>query len=85
LEKNHARQNGLVALCERSHFIVWFCWGPSLVLSRTLSAGIYGQILFAVSPLLALGYVLFSAFESEEEEKSKRSKKADFNMEGHAE
>jgi uncharacterized membrane protein len=43
------------------------------------------QILFAVSPLLVLGYILLSAFESEEAELSKRRKKADFNLEGHAE
>ena len=43
------------------------------------------QILFAISPLLVLGYVLLSAFESEEDEQVKRSKKSDFNLEGHAE
>ena len=39
----------------------------------------------AVSPLLALGYVLLQAFESEEVENVKRNKKSDFNLEGHAE
>eukprot|EP00429_Kryptoperidinium_foliaceum_P085230 CAMPEP_0176184914 /NCGR_PEP_ID=MMETSP0121_2-20121125/1071_1 /TAXON_ID=160619 /ORGANISM="Kryptoperidinium foliaceum, Strain CCMP 1326" /LENGTH=60 /DNA_ID=CAMNT_0017523325 /DNA_START=59 /DNA_END=241 /DNA_ORIENTATION=+ len=43
------------------------------------------KIIFAISPLLALAYVLYSAFEPEEVEKTKRSKKADFNLEGHAE
>ena len=43
------------------------------------------QLLFALSPLLALGYVLFSAFETEEQENRKRNKKSDFNLEGHAE
>jgi len=43
------------------------------------------QIVFAMSPLLALAYVLYSAFESEEDERSKRQKKSDFNLEGHAE
>lgn len=43
------------------------------------------KILFAVSPLIALALVLISAFESEESEVQKRSKKADFNLEGHAE
>jgi hypothetical protein len=38
-----------------------------------------------MSPLLALAYVLYSAFESEEDEKTKRQKKADFNLDGHAE
>jgi hypothetical protein len=43
------------------------------------------KLLFAMSPLIALAYVLISAFESEESEESKRKKKADFNLEGHAE
>eukprot|EP00540_Astrosyne_radiata_P012755 CAMPEP_0116847480 /NCGR_PEP_ID=MMETSP0418-20121206/14458_1 /TAXON_ID=1158023 /ORGANISM="Astrosyne radiata, Strain 13vi08-1A" /LENGTH=61 /DNA_ID=CAMNT_0004478931 /DNA_START=97 /DNA_END=282 /DNA_ORIENTATION=- len=43
------------------------------------------KLLFAVSPLLALGYVLLSAFESEEMEDRKRKKKTDFQLEGHAE
>eukprot|EP00980_Cylindrotheca_fusiformis_P011884 scaffold2830_cov131-Cylindrotheca_fusiformis.AAC.5 len=43
------------------------------------------KLLFAVSPLLALGYVLISAFEPEELEDKKRKKKADFNLEGHGE
>ena len=43
------------------------------------------KIIFALSPLIALAYVLISAFESEESEESKRKKKADFNLEGHAE
>jgi hypothetical protein len=40
---------------------------------------------FAVSPLIVLGYILFSAFEPEEVEVKKRTKKSDFNLEGHAE
>eukprot|EP00538_Stauroneis_constricta_P008080 CAMPEP_0119557564 /NCGR_PEP_ID=MMETSP1352-20130426/9200_1 /TAXON_ID=265584 /ORGANISM="Stauroneis constricta, Strain CCMP1120" /LENGTH=60 /DNA_ID=CAMNT_0007604687 /DNA_START=49 /DNA_END=231 /DNA_ORIENTATION=+ len=43
------------------------------------------KILFAVSPLIALGYVLLAAFESEENETAKRNKKTDFNLEGHGE
>lgn len=43
------------------------------------------QLIVAMSPLLALAYVLISAFESEEEEAKKRNKKSDFEMEGHAE
>jgi hypothetical protein len=43
------------------------------------------QIIVAISPLLALGYVLFMAFENDDEESKKRSKKSDFNLEGHAE
>ena len=42
-------------------------------------------MIFAISPLLALGYVLISAFESEEAENKKRNKKSDFNLEGHGE
>eukprot|EP00535_Pseudo-nitzschia_heimii_P003137 CAMPEP_0197173298 /NCGR_PEP_ID=MMETSP1423-20130617/290_1 /TAXON_ID=476441 /ORGANISM="Pseudo-nitzschia heimii, Strain UNC1101" /LENGTH=62 /DNA_ID=CAMNT_0042622093 /DNA_START=106 /DNA_END=294 /DNA_ORIENTATION=- len=43
------------------------------------------KFVFAMSPLLVLGYVLMTAFESEEDELTKRNKKTDFNMEGHAE
>jgi hypothetical protein len=43
------------------------------------------KLLFAVSPLLALGYVLFSAFETPEAEALKRRKKGDFELEGHGE
>jgi hypothetical protein len=43
------------------------------------------QVLFALSPLLALGYVLFSAFEDPEAEALKRKKKGDFELEGHGE
>lgn len=43
------------------------------------------QLFFAISPLLALGYVLVSAFEPEELEDKKRKKKTDFNLEGHGE
>ena len=43
------------------------------------------KLIFAISPLIALAYVLISAFESEESEEQKRKKKADFNLEGHAE
>lgn len=43
------------------------------------------QLLFAASPLLALAYVLFSAFEAPEAEALKRRKKGDFELEGHGE
>jgi hypothetical protein len=43
------------------------------------------QLLFAASPLIALAYVLMSAFESEEAEGNKRKKKTDFQMDGHSE
>jgi hypothetical protein len=43
------------------------------------------QIIFAVSPLLALGYVLMGAFEEGDAEQTKRKKKSDFNLEGHSE
>eukprot|EP00543_Licmophora_paradoxa_P004478 CAMPEP_0202446770 /NCGR_PEP_ID=MMETSP1360-20130828/5340_1 /ASSEMBLY_ACC=CAM_ASM_000848 /TAXON_ID=515479 /ORGANISM="Licmophora paradoxa, Strain CCMP2313" /LENGTH=62 /DNA_ID=CAMNT_0049063449 /DNA_START=103 /DNA_END=291 /DNA_ORIENTATION=- len=46
---------------------------------------IAGKLIFAVSPLLVLGYILLSAFETEDVEKRKRSKKADFELDGHAE
>lgn len=43
------------------------------------------QLLFAVSPLLALGYILLSAWEDPEAEEVKRRKKTDFQLDGHAE
>ena len=43
------------------------------------------QLLFAISPLLALGYVLMMAFEDPEAENIKRRKKTDFQLEGHSE
>jgi len=42
-------------------------------------------MVFAVSPLLLLGYILLTAFETEEQEVNKRNKKSDFDMDGHAE
>lgn len=43
------------------------------------------KLLFAISPLLVLAYILISAFEDETAEDQKRKKKTDFNLEGHAE
>ena len=45
----------------------------------------YSQLLFAASPLIALIYVLISGFEAEDKEMSKRKKKTDFQLDGHAE
>ena len=42
------------------------------------------KVLFALSPLLALFYVVFTGFETEEEEAAKK-KKSDFQLDGHAE
>ena len=42
------------------------------------------KLLFALSPLLALFYVLLSGFESAAEENKKRLKKG-FSLDGHAE
>ena len=42
-------------------------------------------MIFALSPLLLLGYVLMTAFEDEDQELEKRNKKTDFDMDGHAE
>jgi hypothetical protein len=42
------------------------------------------QLLFAVSPLIALGYILLSAFEDPDTEEIKRKKKTDFELDGHA-
>ena len=44
----------------------------------------FSQILVALSPLIALGFILFSAFESPEAEALKRKKKG-FQLEGHGE
>jgi hypothetical protein len=43
------------------------------------------QLLVAASPLIALGFILFSAFEDPEAEALKRRKKGDFQLDGHAE
>lgn len=43
------------------------------------------QLLFAMSPLIALFYVIYTGFEPEEVEQKKRSMKGDFQMDGHAE
>ena len=42
------------------------------------------KVFFALSPLLALFYVLLSGFESEDKENAKRIKKG-FSLDGHAE
>jgi hypothetical protein len=39
----------------------------------------------AASPLIALGCILFTAFEDPEAEALKRRKKGDFQLDGHAE
>jgi len=63
----------------------------TMILSFTLELTYFAcflypsQILFAMSPLLALGYVLYTGFDDPEEEKVKRSKKTDFQLEGHDE
>eukprot|EP00566_Odontella_aurita_P030384 CAMPEP_0113567006 /NCGR_PEP_ID=MMETSP0015_2-20120614/23037_1 /TAXON_ID=2838 /ORGANISM="Odontella" /LENGTH=64 /DNA_ID=CAMNT_0000469355 /DNA_START=107 /DNA_END=301 /DNA_ORIENTATION=- /assembly_acc=CAM_ASM_000160 len=43
------------------------------------------KLLFALSPLLVLLYVLVSGFETDEKESEKRNKKTDFALEGHGE
>jgi len=43
------------------------------------------KMVFALSPLLVLAYILMTAFESDEAELKKRNKKTDFDMQGHAE
>lgn len=42
------------------------------------------QILLALSPLFVLAYILYSAFETPEQEALKRRKKG-FELEGHGE
>ncbi|GMI04540.1 hypothetical protein TrVE_jg11794 [Triparma verrucosa] len=41
------------------------------------------KVLFAMSPLLALFIVIYTGFESKEEEMKRRNKKEDFTLEGH--
>eukprot|EP00569_Conticribra_weissflogii_P004704 CAMPEP_0171340882 /NCGR_PEP_ID=MMETSP0878-20121228/8846_1 /TAXON_ID=67004 /ORGANISM="Thalassiosira weissflogii, Strain CCMP1336" /LENGTH=61 /DNA_ID=CAMNT_0011843005 /DNA_START=148 /DNA_END=333 /DNA_ORIENTATION=+ len=43
------------------------------------------KLIFAMSPLLALFYIIYTGFEPEEVEKKKRLKKGDFELDGHAE
>jgi len=43
------------------------------------------KVIFAVSPLLVLFYVVYSGFDSKEEEDRRRNKKEDFRLDGHAE
>lgn len=43
------------------------------------------KLLFAMSPLIALGYVIYTGFEPEEVEAKKRSQKGDFQLDGHSE
>ena len=43
------------------------------------------QLLFAMSPLIALFYVIYTGFEPEEVEREKRAKKGDFQLDGHGE
>lgn len=43
------------------------------------------KLLFAMSPLIALFYVIYTGFEPEEVEKKKRAAKGDFQLDGHAE
>jgi len=43
------------------------------------------KFIFAISPLLGLGYILYTGFDDVEEENIKRSKKTDFTLNGHEE
>eukprot|EP00553_Chaetoceros_curvisetus_P000620 CAMPEP_0204621580 /NCGR_PEP_ID=MMETSP0717-20131115/7240_1 /ASSEMBLY_ACC=CAM_ASM_000666 /TAXON_ID=230516 /ORGANISM="Chaetoceros curvisetus" /LENGTH=61 /DNA_ID=CAMNT_0051636009 /DNA_START=200 /DNA_END=385 /DNA_ORIENTATION=+ len=43
------------------------------------------KIMFAMSPLIVLGYVLLTGFDDKEEEEAKRKKKTDFQLDGHEE
>eukprot|EP00593_Proboscia_inermis_P000073 CAMPEP_0171294436 /NCGR_PEP_ID=MMETSP0816-20121228/2924_1 /TAXON_ID=420281 /ORGANISM="Proboscia inermis, Strain CCAP1064/1" /LENGTH=55 /DNA_ID=CAMNT_0011766269 /DNA_START=72 /DNA_END=239 /DNA_ORIENTATION=- len=43
------------------------------------------KLLFAVSPLIALFYVIYTGFEDEDSEAKKRKKKDGFQLDGHAE
>lgn len=43
------------------------------------------KVLFAISPLIALFYVIWSGFDTPEEEAKKKTKRLDFELSGHAE
>ncbi|KAL3783054.1 hypothetical protein ACHAWO_006628 [Cyclotella atomus] len=43
------------------------------------------KLLVAMSPLIALFYVIYTGFEPEEVEREKRAKKGDFQLDGHGE
>ena len=45
----------------------------------------WAQLLFAMSPLIALFYVIYTGFEPEEVERKKRMQTGDFQLDGHAE
>ncbi len=46
---------------------------------------IVNQLLIAISPLLALFYIIYTGFEPEEVERKKREQTGDFQLDGHAE
>ena len=46
---------------------------------------LHGQLLFAISPLIVLFYIIYTGFESEENESKKRQQRGDFQLDGHAE
>jgi len=63
---------------------------PSLpsedVASSPVELAINGlKLLFAMSPLIALFYIIYTGFEPEEVEKKKRQAVGDFQLDGHAE
>jgi len=43
------------------------------------------KLLLAMSPLIALFYVIYTGFEDEEKENAKRRQKGDFALDGHGE
>eukprot|EP00565_Helicotheca_tamesis_P006273 CAMPEP_0185726768 /NCGR_PEP_ID=MMETSP1171-20130828/2642_1 /TAXON_ID=374046 /ORGANISM="Helicotheca tamensis, Strain CCMP826" /LENGTH=60 /DNA_ID=CAMNT_0028395181 /DNA_START=103 /DNA_END=285 /DNA_ORIENTATION=+ len=43
------------------------------------------KFIFAISPLIALFYIVYQGFDDEEAENAKRNKKSDFTLDGHAE
>ncbi|KAL3796589.1 hypothetical protein ACHAW5_009040 [Stephanodiscus triporus] len=42
------------------------------------------KLLIAMSPLIALFYIIYTGFEPEEVEKKKREQVGDFQLDGHA-
>eukprot|EP00594_Rhizosolenia_setigera_P007597 CAMPEP_0178953664 /NCGR_PEP_ID=MMETSP0789-20121207/8548_1 /TAXON_ID=3005 /ORGANISM="Rhizosolenia setigera, Strain CCMP 1694" /LENGTH=60 /DNA_ID=CAMNT_0020634955 /DNA_START=69 /DNA_END=251 /DNA_ORIENTATION=+ len=43
------------------------------------------KVIFAMSPLIALGVIVYQGYEGDESESKKRNKKSDFELAGHGE
>ena len=85
-------QNVSLSLMEKNHipltYSISFLSFVSMLTSYTQTKKQYhnkSQLLFAMSPLIALFYVIYTGFEPEEVEQKKRAQKGDFQLDGHSE